>query len=458
MNAKNSIIVGAGLTGSLLSIFLARHGYQVDVYERRQDLRQVSSYSGRSINMALSKRGVIALEKLGLDQQILAQAIPMKGRMIHKDKDKLSFAPYGKNEKEVIYSISRGGLNAAILDATEGFPSIRLHFEKQCLGMNLSTEKLNFLDCTKGHEFQLDAKRVFDTEGSTSSVRSSWIGRPRYNFSQSYLEHSYKELTIPPGKDDKHQMEKHALHIWPMGSYMLIALPNLDGSFTCTLFLPLQGELSFENLKTAEDVRSFFQDKFPDAYTLMPTLAEDFFHNPTGNLVTVKCFPWNYQDQVLLLGDAAHAIVPFYGQGMNCSFEDCTILNECIETYGHDWNKIFLEYQKLRKENTDAIADLAIDNFIEMRDLVADPKFLLKKELEHKLEENFPYEFISKYSMVTFHDIPYAEAMKKGRIQDSVLERLCHNANTLEELNLDSVKEEIDRALNKNNHLASLVM
>jgi len=443
---KSIVIVGAGLSGSLLAIYLAKRGYQVKVFEHRKDIRLSSTYSGRSINMALSTRGINALREVGLDQQILGNSIPMKGRMIHSDKGQLSLAPYGRNNEEVIYSISRAGLNASLMDVAEKYSEVTFEFEKRCLGIDLETDEIIFKDVENGKHFKVDGQCAFDTEGATSAIRCSMLAMPRFNFSQNYLKHSYKELTIPPGTGGVHQMEKQALHIWPKGSYMLIALPNLDGSFTCTLFLPQTGPLSFENLKTPEAVRSFFKEKFPDALEIMPDLTDYFFKNPTGDLMTVKCFPWHYKDKVLLVGDAAHALVPFYGQGMNCSFEDCTVLNQCIGKHGDNWELVFRDYENLRKENTDAIADLALDNFVEMRDLVADPKFVLKRDLEHRLEDAFPGEFISKYSMVTFSNIPYIEAMRRGRIQDDVLKKLCCNANSIKDFDLKIVKEKIESA------------
>ncbi len=427
------ILIGAGLAGPLLSIYLAKRGFRVKIFERRPDMRKEQISAGRSINLALSARGIHALKEVGMDDKILRLAIPMKGRMMHSIKGELSFHPYGKNENEVINAISRAELNKALLDEAERH-GVEIHFNQRCTGMNFENSELHLRDETSGADMQFAVKTVIGTDGSASALRHEMMKIGRFNLSQQYLEHGYKELTIPPGPNGEFRLQKHALHIWPRRSFMLIALPNLDGSFTCTLFFPHRGELSFESLSTKEKVLEFFKTQFPDAVPLMPTLLEDFFANPTGSLVTIKCEPWSVADKALLLGDAAHAIVPFFGQGMNCAFEDCSVLNECLEKFGSDWEKIFREFESLRKVNTDAIADMALENFIEMRDKVADPKFLFRKQVELALEERFPDRFIPRYSMVSFHLLPYSVAQARGRIQDDILTKLTEGIENLEEV------------------------
>ncbi|MBM2841598.1 MAG: monooxygenase, FAD-binding protein [Bacteroidetes bacterium] len=450
-------LVGAGLAGSLLSIYLAKRGYAVDVYERRPDMRKVDIGGGRSINLALSTRGIHALKDVGVYDRVMKIAIPMKGRMIHSVSGALTFQRYGKDDTEVIYATSRSQLNSALMDGAEQYPGVKLHFNQKCTGMNFDTGELRVFDEATGARTTLRTHNVIGTDGSASAIRVEMQRSRRFNLSQQYLDYGYKELIIPPGPDQTWQLEKHALHIWPRGAYMLIALPNIDGSFTCTFFYPFEGEQSFETLNTPERVHKFFKDQFPDVATLMPNLREEFFSNPVGSMVTVKCTPWHAGGRALLLGDAAHAIVPFFGQGMNCAFEDCTILDECLggkgsgggsqETGEAMWAAVFKEFEKQRKANTDAIADLAVENFVEMRDLVAQPKFQLKKKVEQVLLQRFPQSFIPKYSMVTFHRVPYSIAMTRGRTQDRILDELCSAIANPDELDWKKAEELIQTRL-----------
>lgn len=441
------VLVGGGLAGSLLSIYLARRGCSVEVYERRADMRKGQIERGRSINLALSTRGIYALNQVGLDTEVLANAIPMRGRLLHSPSGELAFAPYGKNDAEVINAISRADLNIVLMNAAEKLGNIKFHFNQRCSGIDLESNVLTFRNDDSGATWKLKAKCVIGSDGSASAIRYEMLKLARFNFAQEYLEHGYKELCIPPGPGGKHLLEKNALHIWPRGGYMLIALPNIDGSFTCTLFFPHEGNPSFASLDSTQRVRTFFEEQFPDAVPLMPTLTNDFEHNPTGHLITVKCSPWNVGGRTLLLGDAAHAIVPFYGQGMNCAFEDCVCLDQALDQHGGNLDQAFEAYSRNRKIDTDAIADLAVDNFFEMRDGVTDPKFLLKKKVEHLLEERFPGEFISKYSMVTFHRLPYSVAMKKGRLQDKVLMEICKHIEDPRDLELEAAFAKIQLEL-----------
>jgi kynurenine 3-monooxygenase len=437
MNQK-IIIVGAGLSGSLLSIFLARRGFKVDVYERRPDMRKVRMSAGKSINLALSTRGIHALEQVGLAEKVLTNAVPMKGRMIHTGKDELSFQPYGKNDSEYINSISRSELNIILMNEAEKFPDVKFYFNHRCTGMNMETTTAHFINEENAEKIDVTGYTVIGTDGSASALRMEFLKSGFFNFSQTYQDYGYKELNIPVAANGSFRMEKNALHIWPRGSYMMIALPNVEGDFTCTLFMSHnKGERNLDQLTTKEAVTSFFKEIMPDALPLMPTLLDDFFSHPTGNLLTIKCFPWNIAGKALLIGDAAHAMVPFFGQGMNCCFEDCYYFDTLLEKFGSDWKKIYTEFSNIRKENADAISDLAVENFVEMRDLVAHKDFILKKKADVLLEERFPESFIPKYSMVTFHRIPYELAMKRGQIQDRILMEMCSKITGIDELNLD---------------------
>ena len=379
MKKQRITIVGAGLTGPLLSIFLARRGHQVDLFESRPDPRKSNYYSGRSINLALSERGVHALKELDLFKSIEPFLIPMRGRMIHTIDEKLLFQPYSVNENEFLYSVSRGMLNQHLLTEIEHYSMIETSFGYQCTSYDVKQKAVHFFHPASNEEVTLYSDITIAADGSHSAVRRSLSATDRFNFSQDYLSYGYKELSIP-SINGKHQMETNALHIWPRKNFMLIALPNTDGSFTCTLFLSFEGEESFAAIQTEAQAKTFFETYFPDTLLLIPNLAADFFENPTGSLVTVKCSPWNIKGDVLLIGDAAHAITPFFGQGMNASFEDCVILNEILETEGDDFEKAFTKFSMMRKKDADAIANMANENFVEMRDLVSDPAFQKKKK------------------------------------------------------------------------------
>jgi kynurenine 3-monooxygenase len=414
-------VVGAGLGGSLMAILLGRAGHTVEVYERRLDPRLAGAEAGRSINLAISTRGLHALEKVGLKDEILTQAVPMQGRMIHSPSGDLSFQPYG-TEGQAINSVSRAGLNIALLDAAEREPRLALHFDHRLETIDFERARVEFTS-RSGERKAVDAGTIIGTDGAFSAVRGQLQTRDRFSYSQNYLAHGYKELYVPPGPGGSFQMERNALHIWPRGGYMMIALPNYDGSFTCTLFWPFEGPNSFAAIKTEADLLRFFQATYPDAVPLMPTLAQDFFANPTGSLVTVRCSPWYLDGKAALLGDAAHAIVPFYGQGANAAFEDCVVLDECLRAAPDNRARAFQAFEERRKVNADAIADLALANFIEMRDRVASPLFLLKKKVEKLLHGIMPQRFIPLYTMISFTRIPYAEAVARAARQDRALRR-----------------------------------
>jgi kynurenine 3-monooxygenase len=429
----NITLIGSGLTGPLLAISLAQRGFGVQLYERRPDMRRVRISAGRSINLALSTRGIHALREAGLWGEIANIVIPMRGRMMHSVAGELTFMPYGKDETEFINSVSRADLNIALMNAAEK-AGVTIHFNERCPGFDLRSGAVHLRNEDTGAESVVESSVVIGTDGASSAVRSEMLKLPRFNFSQQYLDYGYKELTIPAGPDGRHAFETHALHIWPRGTFMLIALPNIDGTFGCILFLPFEGDISFETLDTEAQVLSFFESQFPDALRLMPYLVQNYFQNPTGAMVTIKCSPWHMDGKALLLGDAAHAIVPFFGQGMNCAFEDCTYLLEGLDRYGPDWPALFSAFEESRKADTDAIADLAIENFVEMRDRVADPRFLFRKKVELELEKKYPGRFVPKYAMVTFHRTPYSVAAQRGAVQDMMLGELCDSVQRLEDI------------------------
>ena len=435
-------LVGAGLAGSLLAIFLARRGYRVTLFERRPDPRKATAVpaAGRSINLALANRGITALEEVGVMESVRSMLIPMAGRMLHDEEGGLRLIPYGNKPHEVIYSVSRAGLNTLLLDAAESTGRVAVRFGATVSTVDFRKRQVRFL-AEGDPERQTQAmpyEVLIGTDGSASAVRAAILERTGGRLAEEPLGHGYKELSIPAadGGGGGFRMERGALHIWPRGEYMLIALPNVDGSFTVTLFLPNQGDESFQALTTTEAVYALFERRFADAIPLMPRLGEEFFENPTGHLETIRCDPWSFEDQALVLGDAAHAIVPFHGQGMNAAFEDCSAFDRCLGDPDRPWNEIFTQFEKRRRPDTDAIADMALENYVEMRSTVREPKFQLKKDLSFRLEERHPGRFIPRYSMVMFHTIPYAEAKRRGAIQEEILEELTSSAASLDDVDL----------------------
>jgi kynurenine 3-monooxygenase len=414
-------IVGSGLASTLLACYLARAGRRVDLYEKRPDPRIFGQERGRSINLALSVRGIHALREVGLADEVLQSGIIMRGRMIHARSGALTFQPYGKDDDEALHSVSRAGLNLTLVQAAARYETVHLFFGRRCTGLNLSSGVLEFLDETTHLPVKASAQVVIGADGAFSVVRSQLQKQERFSYQQDYLGHGYKELAIPAGPNGEFRMEKHALHIWPRGSYMMIALPNRDGSFTCTLFWPFEGPHSFAALKTEEDVLGYFKEQFPDAVPLIPTLAHDFLHNPNGSLVTIRCQPWHMGGRVVLLGDACHAVVPFLGQGMNAAFEDCMVLDRCLAENGSDFEMAFRSYEALRKVHTDTLADLCLDNFLEMRDRVGSRWFILKKKSVILLHKLFPRWYLPLYTMIEFTRIPYADAVRRAQVQDRMV-------------------------------------
>lgn len=417
---KRIAVVGSGLVGSLLAIYLRKAGHTVHIYDRSPDIRQIQ-FSGRSINLAMSNRGWKALDGVGVGDAVREIAIPMEKRAIHL-VDKLNFQNYGQ-EGEAIYSISRGILNRKMIDLAEE-AGAEFFFNQKIWDVTLKEATLHIGETERGVWEEKKYDIVFGADGAFSRIRHRMQRQSMFNYSQEFLNMGYKELNIPANPDGTHKLDKNSFHIWPRGDYMLIALPNLDGSFTCTLFMPFEGENSFDLLKDRKEVEAFFEKNFPDSIDVIPKLAEDFFNNPTSTLVTMKCYPWTYDDKVALIGDACHAIVPFYGQGMNAGFEDISVLYEMIEEYGDDWELIFSEYQKSRKPNADAIAELSYRNFMEMSSKTADDKFLLQKKIEKHFSDKHPDKWIPLYSRVTFSDRPYTEALAIGDLQNTIMEKV----------------------------------
>jgi kynurenine 3-monooxygenase len=428
MGQSKITIVGAGLCGSLLALKLGQRGFEVEVYERRPDLRLLEQDAGRSINLALSDRGLNALASAGIKEIVHELCIPMHGRMIHAKGQEARMSNYSGRTGNYINSISRPGLNALLLDEADKFDNVNMHFNQKCLDVDVKGGKAKIYDSNNNTEFLTNGDIIIGTDGSGSIVRRSimrFTNQILFNFSQKFLTHGYKELSILPGVNNAFKIEKNALHIWPRTSHMIIALPNLDGSFTVTMFHPYDGEVGFNSLDTDDKIKAMFETEYPELLPYMPNYLEDYHDNPTSNLSTIKCDPWQAFGKTLLMGDAAHAVVPFYGQGMNASLEDVFVFDQFLDEYGEEWEALFINYQKSRIPNTNAIADLALDNFYEMRDHVDDEAFIHKRALEMKLEENYP-EYYSKYSMVTFNkDLGYNDAMIKGRNQDQLLLDIC---------------------------------
>ncbi len=439
-NPKNIAITGSGLVGSLLAIYLKKLGHNITVFDRRPDIRNID-FSGRSINLAMSNRGWRALKEVGIEVEIKKIAIPLDKRAMHVIGKPMYFQKYGK-EGEAIWSISRGVLNKRMIDLAEG-AGVEFRFEEKVWDVDLPEAKLFTGETEKSAWKEYDYDIIFGCDGAFSRIRHKMQRRSRFNYSQEFIDVGYKELSIPPNPDGSHKLDKHSFHIWPRGKFMLIAMPNIDGSFTCTLFMPFEGEISFENIKTKEEAKTFFLTYFPNVMQVIEDLLEDFFRNPTSAMVTMKCYPWTYWDKVALVGDSAHAVVPFYGQGMNAGFEDIYMLNKIVAKHGDDWEAIFQEYQKERKPNADAIAELSYRNFMEMSSKTADPKFLLQKKIEKRFAAKHPDKWLPVYSRVTFSDRPYAEALAEGDAQEHIMKTIMQLPNIEEKWDSIEIEEKI---------------
>lgn len=419
--SKTATIVGAGLVGSLWAVYLSKAGYKVTIVERRPDIRKAEISAGKSINLATSDRGWKALDTVGIGDEIRKIAIPMTGRMIHDLQGNLSYQPYGK-EGQAIYSVSRGGLNAKMMSIAEEVGKATIFYNEKCIDADLVKGIVYTEHTETGIKKEYKADVVFAADGAFSAVRYNAMQKlERFDYSQRFIDDGYREILLPANEDGSYPIEKNALHIWPRGKFMLIALPNEDGSFTCTLFMPMKGEKSFETLKTSEDISNFFKTTFPDFYNMMPDIASKWGNHPLSSLAIIRCYPWTY-GKTALMGDAAHATVPFYGQGMNCGFEDCTVMWQLMQKHKEDWPKVFEEYQTLRKPDGDGVQDLSLHNYLVMRDHVADPKFLLQKKIEAHFSEKHPDKWMPLYSQVTFSNIRYSEAWRVGQKQEQIMQ------------------------------------
>ena len=439
MNSQTINIVGAGQCGTLMAIMLARHGYAVDVFERFTDPRIEDAEAGRSINLALAARGLNALQQVGIDALIQPMLVPMQGRMVHQADGTTDFLRYGQQAHEQIYSVTRLGLNQVLLGVADDMPNVHLNFQQNAIGYDAPDRTVHVRNEIDGSLYQIEAEPLLAADGAGSIIRRSFDGTGTFGGIESLLAHGYKELSIPAGASGEYQLAADALHIWPRGGFMLIALPNPGGDFTLTLFLPVAGENSFEQLVDYASVINFFEAHFADAAELIPDLCHDVLNHPLGILGTVRCRHWHDRGNVLLLGDAAHAIVPFHGQGMNLAFEDCVLLDRIVRYHRNDWPSIFARFEAEQLANANAIADMALDNYIEMRDTVRDPKFALRKALAFELERMLPERFIPRYSMVMFHaDIPYLVAQQRGEVQKALLEEFTQSVDSLDEVDLDA--------------------
>jgi kynurenine 3-monooxygenase len=441
-------IIGAGQCGTVIAIMLAHHGYNVEMYERFKDPRIEDAEAGRSINLALAARGINALRQIGIDEIIKPMLVPMRGRMVHQEDGVTEFLPYGQQSDEEIYSVTRLGLNQVLLGEADKLDNLHLNFQQNAIGYDAPDRTVHVRNELDGSLYQIEADPLFAADGAGSRIRRSFDGTGTFGGVENLLAHGYKELSIPSGPDGQYQLAPHALHIWPRGGFMLIALPNPGGDFTLTLFLSTVGENSFEGLADEKSVVAFFENHFPDAAALIPNLVDEMLNNPLGVLGTVRCRHWHDRGNVLLLGDAAHAIVPFHGQGMNLAFEDCVLLDRIVRELGNDWPNVFARYEAEQLANANAIADMALDNYVEMRDTVRDPKFALRKQLAFELERRMPEYFIPRYSMVMFHaDIPYLVAQQRGEVQKALLEEFTADASSIEEVDIDAALSAAARRL-----------
>jgi len=444
---KTAIIVGAGLVGSLWAVYLSKAGYKVTIYERRPDIRKAEISAGKSINLAMSFRGWKALENVNVDEDIRKISIAMSGRMMHDLDGKQNYQAYGK-EGQAIYSVSRGGLNAKMMDIAEERGGAKIFYNHKCIDVELEKGIVHLENTETGEIVKAKADVVFSADGAFSAVRYNAFQKlDRFNYSQKYIDDGYRELLLPANADGSYKLDKNALHIWPRGRFMLIALANEDGSFTCTLFMPFEGEISFNALKTDDAIRNFFKTTFPDFYDLCPNLLESWHSNPLSSLAIVRCYPWTH-GKVALMGDAAHATVPFYGQGMNAGFEDCTVMYELMKKHNENWPVIFEEYQKLRKPDGDAVQDLSVQNYFVMRDFVADPQFILQKKIEKRFSDLYPEKWIPLYTQVSFTNIRYSEALETGNRQDAIMKKVMDRVDINEVWDSKEVEEAILQLIN----------
>jgi kynurenine 3-monooxygenase len=440
---KEVIIIGAGLVGSLWAVYLSKAGYSVTIYERRSDIRKAEISAGKSINLALSNRGWKALDAVGVGDEVRKIAIPMYGRMMHDLKGNLTYQQYGK-DGEAIFSVSRGKVNATMMDIAEKYGNATIHYNHECKRVDLKNGIVYLKNTITGEEFEHQAALVFAADGAFSAVRYNSMQKlDRFQYSQNYIADGYREILLPANPDGSYRMDKDALHIWPRGRFMMIALANEDGSFTCTLFMPHSGgEHAFDRLTSKEAIDNFFKEVFPDFYDMMPNIADAWEDHPLSSLAIIRSYPWTH-GKTALMGDAAHATVPFYGQGMNAGFEDCTVLWDLMQKHNHDWTAIFDEYSRERKPDGDALQDLSLDNYYVMRDYVADPAFLLRKKIEAKFSELYPDKWMPLYSQVTFSEIRYSVAYKQGQVQNGIMDQVMEMPNLEEKWDSSEVMDKI---------------
>ena len=442
---KTATVIGAGLVGSLWAVYLKKAGYIVNVYERRSDMRLQKMSAGKSINLAMSYRGWKGLFDIGVDEEIKKIAIPMPGRTMHNLDGSTTYQPYG-NEGQAIYSVSRGDINATLMDIAESDAAAKIHFNEECIGVDLKEGKATFRNTQTGQVSEIKSDVVFATDGAFSAARYTSMQKlDRFTYSQTYIADGYREILLPANEDGTHKLEKNTLHIWPRGRFMLIALPNFDGSYTCTLFMPFEDDkYCFNNLTSKEKVTEFFKEVFPDFYDLMPTVADAWEDHPLSSLAIIRCYPWTH-GKLALMGDAAHATVPFFGQGMNAGFEDCSVMWELMQKHKENWEEVFKEYERVRKPNGDAVQDLSLYNYIVMRDRVADPEFLLSQKIERRINFLYPDKYFPLYSMVAFTNIEYQTALTKGQEQEATILRIIKEKS----ITPSTSDEDIDRLIHE---------
>lgn len=440
MSKKTATIIGAGLVGSLWAVYLRKAGYTVNVYERRPDMRNTKISAGKSINLATSYRGWKALDEVGIGDEIRKIAIPMYGRTMHHLDGSMAFQPYGNNN-QAIFSVSRGEINAKLMSIAEEGGDVAIHFNHECINVDIEKGVAFFKNTETSETIEVKDEVFFATDGAFSAARYNGMQKlDRFNYAQNYIPDGYREILLPANANGSFKLANETLHIWPRGRFMLIALPNFDGSFTCTLFMPFDNhEYCFNNLTTKEKVTTFFKEVFPDFYDMMPEVADSWDNHPLSSLAIIRCFPWTHQ-KLALMGDAAHATVPFFGQGMNCGFEDCSVMWNLMQHHDENWATIFKEYEIMRKPNGDAVQDLSLQNYIVMRDKVADPDFLLLQKIERRINYLYPQSYFPMYSMVSFTDIEYAVAFQKGNEQEQMIKQLIEKNNITSE----TAEQEID--------------
>jgi len=447
-------IVGAGLVGSLLAIYLARRGYEIDLFECRSDSRITSSDSGRSINLALSCRGITGLSEVGIMPAVERLMVPMHARAIHEETGGIKYQAFGRHQDEHINAIQRNDLNRLLLDEADKFPSVRCHFDTKLLNLDVSKKEAYF-QRRDGSRFTHAYRHLIGADGAGSQVRESLQQQGLISASRTFFSHGYKEITIT-GAGSNHLAHEH-LHLWPRDSLLLLGNPNADCSVTGSLFLPMEGKNSFADLDNEPRIRAFFEHTFPDIVQTMPDLAGDFLNHATGHMSTVKCGPWHHEDQCLLIGDAAHGLIPFFGQGMNSGFEDCRILNELLDRHHDDWAQVIPAFYRSRKADTDAVSDMSMANYHEIQTGIRDARFNLRKQLEQHLMRRYPARYVSKHVLVMFSNTPYAAALAQGEVQNVFLDRLCGQATQISDVDwarVDALMPEYDKALGNSTPLS----